>query len=67
MPITSVSEQLLYRNLLYTGITRAKENIILIGASEVVGRMVSNDRKTLRYSCMRRFLDEKYNDCDDEY
>ena len=67
MPITSVSEQLLYRNLLYTGITRAKENIILIGASEVIGRMVSNDRKTLRYSCMRRFLDEKYNDCDDEY
>lgn len=67
MPVTGVSEQLLYRNLLYTGITRAKENIILVGSSEIVGRMVQNDRKTLRYSCMKRILSEKYNNYDDEY
>ncbi len=67
MPLTAVSEQLLYRNLLYTGITRAKENIILIGAREVVGRMVQNDRKTLRYSCMKRLLDEKFNENEDDY
>ena len=60
MPLTAVSEQLLYRNLLYTGITRAKENIILIGQKPVVGRMVQNDRKTLRYSCMKRMLEEKF-------
>ena len=60
MPLTNVSEQLLYRNLLYTGITRAKENIILIGQRGVVNRMVENDRKTLRYSCMKRMLKEKF-------
>ena len=60
MPLTNVAEQLLYRNLLYTGITRAKENIILIGQRGIVNRMVANDRKTLRYSCMKRMLKEKF-------
>ena len=67
MPLTAVSDQLLYRNLLYTGITRAKENIILIGARGVVNRMVQNDRKTNRYSCMKRFLEEKFNSDEDVY
>ena len=67
MPLTAVSDQLLYRNLLYTGITRAKENIILIGTRGVVNRMVQNDRKTNRYSCMKRFLEEKYNSDEDIY
>lgn len=61
MPLTAVSDNLLYRNLLYTGITRAKENIILVGSREVVARMVANDRKTRRYSCMNRLLSEKTN------
>lgn len=60
MPLSGVYEKLLYRNLLYTGITRAKENIILIGSRDVVSRMVQNDRKTLRYSCMKRMLKEQY-------
>lgn len=59
MPLTAVSDNLLYRNLLYTGITRAKENIILVGTREVVARMVENDRKTRRYSCMNWLLNEK--------
>lgn len=67
MPLTAVSEQLLYRNLLYTGITRAKENIILIGTHDVVSRMVQNDRKTLRYSCMKRLLEEKFNESEDDF
>lgn len=67
MPLTAVAGQLLYRNLLYTGITRAKENIILVGGRGVVMQMVQNDRKTLRYSCMKRMLDEKFNESEDEY
>ncbi len=59
MPLTAVSDNLLYRNLLYTGITRAKENIILVGSREVVAKMVANDRKTRRYSCMNWLLNEK--------
>ncbi len=67
MPLTAVSEQLLYRNLLYTGITRAKENIILIGGYDVVARMVQNDRKTLRYSCMKKLLEERFNESEDDF
>ncbi len=66
MPLTDVSEQLLYRNLLYTGITRAKENIILVGIRGIAERMVQNDRKSLRYSCMKRLLDEKFNESEDD-
>lgn len=60
MPLTGELDRLLYRNLLYTGITRAKENIILIGQKNVVNAMVQNNRKTCRYSCMKRLLDEKF-------
>ncbi len=67
MPLTAVSEQLLYRNLLYTGITRAKENIILVGMRGIVERMVQNDRKSLRYSCMKKLLDEKFNESEDDF
>lgn len=61
MPLTAVSDNLLYRNLLYTGITRAKENIILIGSRGIVSQMVNNDRRTNRYSCMRWLLSRYYN------
>lgn len=67
IPLTGFSEQLLYRNLLYTGVTRAKENLILIGNRNLVRRMVENHRKTLRYSCMKRLLVEKYNENEDDF
>lgn len=66
MPLSGISANLLYRNLLYTGITRARENIILVGSRAVVAQMVGNDRRTLRYSCIRRLLNEKYGEEDGE-
>ena len=59
MPLTSISRNLLYRNLLYTGVTRAKSILIIIGKKSQVEEMVNNDRKTLRYSCIRAMLTEK--------
>lgn len=56
MPVFSGVPQLTYRNLLYTAVTRAKSLLILVGSSETVRRMVENDRKTLRYTGLRRFL-----------
>lgn len=56
MPLTSVSRNLQYRNLLYTGVTRAKNILILIGTKKQVYEMVDNDRRTLRYSCIRALL-----------
>ncbi len=56
MPLTSISRNLQYRNLLYTGVTRAKNILILIGTKKQVCEMVDNDRRTLRYSCIRALL-----------
>lgn len=58
MPLTMISGNLLYRNLLYTGVTRAKEILIIVGSREAVSAMVENNRKTLRYSCIKQMLEE---------
>ncbi|MCH5200025.1 MAG: ATP-dependent RecD-like DNA helicase [Oscillospiraceae bacterium] len=59
MPLTSISRNLMYRNLLYTGVTRAKNILIIIGKKSQVEAMVNNDRRTLRYSCIRAMLTDK--------
>ena len=61
IPITGYTKNLLYRNLLYTGVTRAKKMIILIGTRELVKAMVDNDRKMLRYTLLRPMLEIEMN------
>ncbi|MBR5090842.1 MAG: ATP-dependent RecD-like DNA helicase, partial [Ruminiclostridium sp.] len=62
MPLNLYSNNLLFRNLLYTGVTRAKEILIIVGSREAVERMVQNDKKTNRYSCIRAMLKENGDD-----
>ena len=42
MCIPKTAPMLLTRNLLYTGITRAKELLIIIGATSTLGYMIKN-------------------------
>jgi len=56
MPILGGFEKLYYRNLLYTAVTRAKKLMILIGSQVKIYQMVENNRKTLRYSCLKAML-----------
>ncbi len=56
MPVFRNTPHLCYRNLLYTAVTRAKKLLILVGSRETVQRMIDNDRKTLRYTGLRTFL-----------
>ena len=42
MCIPKAAPMLLTRNLLYTGITRAKELLIVIGDSRTIGFMIGN-------------------------
>ncbi len=60
MPLTLYSNNLLYRNLLYTGVTRAKEILIIAGSREAVVKMVENNKKTNRFSCIKDLLEESY-------
>ena len=50
LPVADVPEKLCYRNLLYTGVTRARQLCVLTGRSSVVASMVKNVRQNLRYS-----------------
>ena len=56
MPAVSVIPQLKYRNLLYTAVTRAKENLIIVGSSAEIYEMAKNDKKTRRYSMLKEML-----------
>ena len=42
MPLTQAAPMLLTRNLLYTGMTRAKKLLIIIGSKNVINFMINN-------------------------
>ncbi|MBQ4224704.1 MAG: ATP-binding domain-containing protein, partial [Oscillospiraceae bacterium] len=56
LPLLGGFDKLYYRNLLYTAVTRAKKLLIIVGTSSAVSRMVENNRRSLRYSCLRDML-----------
>ena len=51
-------DKLYYRNLLYTAVTRAKKLMIIIGSKKRVEFMIDNNRRTLRYTCLKNMLKE---------
>jgi exodeoxyribonuclease V alpha subunit len=60
LPMVDIPQQLMYRNLLYTAITRAKKLLVIVGSEYVFCKMAENDRKTLRYTMLKEFINEKY-------
>ena len=58
IPLLDAPKKLLYRNLLYTAVTRAKKILIIVGSSSTVITMVNNNRKTLRYTSLKNKLEE---------
>lgn len=58
LPLLDTPPQLLYRNLLYTAVTRSKKLLIIVGLESVYEKMAANDRKTLRYTLLKDFLIE---------
>ena len=53
MPIHSGAPMLLTRNLLYTGVTRAKELAVIVGIEETLNKMVDNNREIDRYTYLK--------------
>lgn len=56
MPLAGGPPQLLTRNLLYTAVTRAREQVYIVGRSQSVYGMVDNVQIRKRYSALRHFL-----------
>ena len=61
IPLCDVPTKLIYRNLLYTAVTRAKKMLILVGSESVWDEMVANDRKTLRYTMLKKYITDAAN------
>jgi len=59
MPILTQHYVMLQRNLLYTGITRARELVVIVGSKKALGIAVRNDKQQLRYSHLATRLAEQ--------
>jgi exodeoxyribonuclease V alpha subunit len=58
MPVVTQHYVLLQRNLLYTGITRAKKMVVLVGTPKAIAIAVSNNKVEKRYSHLSHRLKE---------
>ncbi len=59
MPMTYFPPMLACRNLLYTGVTRGKKGVIMVGMEKMMYAMVDNNRTEQRYSGLS-FLLKKF-------
>ncbi len=50
MPIHESYNRLLYRNLVYTGVTRGKKLVIMIGTKEALNQAIKNNKANQRYT-----------------
>ena len=48
IPVMPVAYMLLNRNLFYTAVTRAKENVVLVGDKNIIKKMVNNNTSSKR-------------------
>ena len=62
LPVADVPEKLRYRNLFYTGVTRARSLCVVPGRRAVVAAMVQNVRQNLRYSALGWLLSRENNE-----
>lgn len=58
MPIHTNHFMLLHRNLLYTGVTRGKKLVILVGTKRALGIAVKNDDVRKRFTSLQQVLME---------
>lgn len=59
LPIFGGYDKLYFRNLLYTAVTRARKLLIIVGSESRVYQMVDNNRKMLRYTGLKWFLQQE--------
>ena len=62
IPAAEVPAKLCYRNLFYTGVTRARQLCVVAGLRSTVNAMTGNVRQNLRYSGLCRLLQKEYDD-----
>jgi exodeoxyribonuclease V alpha subunit len=56
LPVLTQNYAMLQRNLLYTGLTRGKRLVVLVGQAEAVDMAVRNARGRQRWSKLKEWL-----------
>lgn len=56
MPLVMGHYMMLYKNLIYTGITRGKKLVVLVGSKKAVAMAVKNDEAVKRFTGLREVL-----------
>ncbi len=56
IPIFFKNSEFFSRNLLYTAITRAKNNVIIVGCKNNILNMCKQKKVNFRYSCLKYFI-----------
>ena len=60
LAMTVAAPPLLTRGVLYTAMTRAKDLLVIVGSTDIMKKMVMNDKRQRRYSGLRaRLADDK--------
>lgn len=58
MPLLGGPRQLLNRNLLYTGVTRAKKCVTILGSRDTINEMIENGNQKKRYTGLQERIKE---------
>ena len=58
LPVLSQHYLLLQRNLIYTGVTRGKRLVVMVGSKKALAMGVKNEKITKRYTCLAERLKE---------
>ena len=56
LPVMTQHYLLLQRNLIYTGITRAKKLVVLAGTKKALAIAIKNNKPQLRFTCLSERL-----------
>ncbi len=56
LPVAEVPEKLRYRNLIYTGVTRARKLCVMIGQRSTAQAMIANVKQNMRFSGLYHIL-----------
>ncbi len=56
MPVHTQHYMMLQRNLLYTGITRGRRLVVLVGTKKALAMAVKNNKTSLRHTQLARRL-----------
>ncbi len=58
IPLLDVPDIMRYRNLLYTGVTRGKKCVVILGKASIVREMIGNEGSRVRYTSLKERIGE---------